>query len=682
MKNTLKLFGNLNRAHSANVPRLIIAMVAITGFTMAACDNSGDGGINNEKDCTVSFLLGYDTVQSPPQPITVKAGQSAGSAFPQNPIRPIWDFTGWKNEAGTIFTSNTVITNDVTLTASWNFTPGTSNPIIRDRFTADPAALVDGDTVYIFVGHDQLPPSAPSTEYFRMPEWLLYSSRDMKTFKYEGTILKPEDFSFGVVNSAWASQAIKGLDGKYYFYVTVNGGQGQVVGVAVADQITGPYAPVQTPVVTRSMVNADTGINTDDNIDPTVFIDDDGSAYLMWGQNPPRMAKLKSNMTEIERPVKRATQDGWRSQDVYVEGAFLYKRGNFYYMMYASGWPNNAETISYAMADTINGPWTNGVRLTGNAPSAGGGYSYTIHPAAIDFKGQSYLFYHNAMLTLPIDGVTWIGGGGRRSIAVDYLQYNEDGTIKLFEVTNEGLSVPPSIKNGEEPDDRENVTISFVLNYTASVEPPASVTIKKGGPITISNLPRISRPEPWMFLGWFTAPSGGEPVDENAAFQSDTNLYAHWAEKSWFELNVTLYNTTQSSTFRAPPICNIESDNSLTAEFTGEDSQALTIRLSDAQRAILAGLPSTQTIQIVIDGTAIPDDTGFRYFIGSSTAASSWNGTTATSYMPGRLSSLLCQTLNFSSTKDAERLGSFILQVRGGSNDATTVNIKSIRILY
>ena len=65
--------------------------------------------------------------------------------------------------------------------------------------------------------------------------------------------------------------------------------------------------------------------------------------------------------------------------------------------MYASGWPRNAETISYAMADNVNGPWSNGVRLTGNTPPAGGGYSYTTHPADIDFKGQSYFIYHNAI---------------------------------------------------------------------------------------------------------------------------------------------------------------------------------------------------------------------------------------------------------------------------------------------
>ena len=79
-----------------------------------------------------------------------------------------------------------------------------ANPIIRNKFTADPHAIVVDDTVYIFTGEDILPPDAPSNEYFRMPHWLLFSSKDMKTFKEEGVVLKPSDFVFGKENTAWA----------------------------------------------------------------------------------------------------------------------------------------------------------------------------------------------------------------------------------------------------------------------------------------------------------------------------------------------------------------------------------------------------------------------------------------------------------------------------------------------
>ena len=282
-----------------------------------------------------------------------------------------------------------------------------------------------------------------------------------------------------------------------------------------------------------------------------------------------------------------------------------------------------------------------------------------------------------------IDGVAWIGGGGRRSIAVDYLHYNEDGTIQPFDVTNDGLSKPPSIKGGEEPDDREDVTISFILNYAGSPEPPVSAAIKKGDMITISKLPQISCPVPWIFLGWFTAAIGGERVDGNTVFEDNAELHAQWIEGEWFSLDLTQFNTTQSGTFGAAPSCKTENDNSLTAEFIDADSQALTINLTNEQRAALAGLDADQAIQVVIDGTAAPNDYTFRYCIGSPSTLSSWNGTQVTSYMPGLLSNILCQTLNFTPYRDSDRLQSFILQLRGsGHAAAVTVNIKSIRILY
>jgi len=432
-------------------------MLLFLSAALLVCANDTDK--KEAKDYTISFQLGYNTTQTPPVSIKVTESNSAGSAFPENPVRPAWDFKGWKNENGDVYNRDTVIKNDVVLTADWQFTPGTANPVLRDRFTADPAAFVENGIVYLIVGEDELPPDAPSNEYFRITRWVLYSSTDMKTFKFENVILRSDDFPFGQPNTAWASQAIKGLDGRYYFYVTVlfnGGGYEMVVGVAVADNVTGPYVPVAVPVVRDSWVVADTGVTRNANIDPTVFIDDDGQAYLMWGQSP-LIAKLKPNMTEIERPIMIWPQtsvnpDGWKTEDKYDEGPYLYKRGNWYYMIYPSGLYGSihvpggggtgAETLSYSMAPHIEGPWTDGVRLTGSAPQLGGGNSYTVHPAILDFRGQTYLFYHNAMLELERDGTTWRGATGRRSVAVDYLYFNKDGTMRSA-LTMEGISVPP-----------------------------------------------------------------------------------------------------------------------------------------------------------------------------------------------------------------------------------------------
>jgi len=454
--------------------------VLISGFMMALCFMACDNEVDKVEDCKITFDLGFTTSKKPPAPITVKKGESAGSKFPKAPSRSFYVFNGWEDSSGTRYDSTTIINNDVTLKALWNYEPGPVNPFITDRFTADPAAFVDSDgTVYIVCGEDTLPPDAPYGEWYRISQWLIYSTKDMKNFKFEKVLMKSEEFSYGQENSAWASQAIKGRDGRYYFYGTVQSRQGQVISVARASTPTGTYKQTgNTPLVTSTMAAADTGGSGVQNIDPTVFIDDDGTAWLSWSQVAPRIAKLKTNMIEIDRdttsadPAKKIRlffPADWKSEHRYTEGPFLYKRKNdrgenVYYMLYASMVDDPvtkkeiAETISYSMAkeDPDNpglgyligksGVWTDGVPITGFAPGLDGqGNSFTIHPAVLDFKGQTYLFYHNAALRVTKeDGSVWEGATGRRSLCVDYLYFNDDGTIQFVDVRNPaGLSVPP-----------------------------------------------------------------------------------------------------------------------------------------------------------------------------------------------------------------------------------------------
>lgn len=92
--------------------------------------------------------------------------------------------------------------------------PG-SNPLFRDRFTADPAPLVVGDRLYLYVGHDE----ARDGEMFNMRQWLAYSTGDMKHWTYHGPVMQATDFKWAK-GDAWASQVI-GKDGRYWFYTAV-----------------------------------------------------------------------------------------------------------------------------------------------------------------------------------------------------------------------------------------------------------------------------------------------------------------------------------------------------------------------------------------------------------------------------------------------------------------------------
>jgi arabinoxylan arabinofuranohydrolase len=304
--------------------------------------------------------------------------------------------------------------------------PGT-NPIIRDKFTADPAPLVVGDTLYLYVGHDE----AQGDEMFTMRDWLVYSTKDMKTWTEHAPIMKAKDFKWAK-GDAWASQAIE-KNGKFYFYAAVahdDTHPGMAIAVAVSDKPTGPFVDARgSALITNQMTPK--GTHTWEDIDPTVFTDDDGTSWLAWGNANCYLAKLKPDMIEIDGPILEITPPH------FEEGPWLHKRGDLYYLTYAS-WDRktqSSEHVSYATAPSVTGPWTYRGLLTGPARN-----SFTIHPGIAQFKGNWYLFLHNATLT--IGDVK--GAIGRRAVTVEHLQYNPDGTMKPVVQSELGVSVPPA----------------------------------------------------------------------------------------------------------------------------------------------------------------------------------------------------------------------------------------------
>lgn len=289
-----------------------------------------------------------------------------------------------------------------------------NNPIIKDKYTGDPAALVYKDKVYLYAGHDEAP---NDFNFYKMNEWVVYSSSDMKHWESHPVPLKVTDFKWAS-NDAWASQVIE-RNGKFYWYVTVSHGTipGKAIGIAVSDSPTGPFKDVLGKALITNDMTKFTDISWDD-IDPTVFIDNDGQAYLFWGNTACHYAKLKENMVELDGPIQHIDLPN------YTEAPWIHKHKNWYYLSYAYQFP---EKIAYAMSKSITGPWEyKGIlnELAGN--------SNTNHQSIIDFKGQSYFIYHNGAAQPH-------GGSFRRSVCVDKLYYNKDGTMKRVVMTSEGI---------------------------------------------------------------------------------------------------------------------------------------------------------------------------------------------------------------------------------------------------
>ncbi|MGL4518599.1 MAG: glycoside hydrolase family 43 protein [Phocaeicola sp.] len=307
------------------------------------------------------------------------------------------------------------------------------NPIFQTSFTPDPAPLVYNDTLFLFVGHDE-----EDAEYFKMKDWQLFSTTDMVNWSYRGAPISTQTFPWAKQgDNAWAAQAIE-RNGKFYWYICAEDlttPHLHGIGVAVSDSPTGPYTdPLQRPLVPGAF-----GF-----IDPTVFIDEDGQAYLFWGNNGLWYAKLNEDMISLANEViqvdlndesafgplvmKRDYQDNQQKLKTnFEEGAWVFKRKGIYYNVYAAG--GVPEHMAYSTARQIEGPWEYGGRIMDESPN-----SFTIHGGSVEFKGRNFMFYHNGLLPN--------GGGFKRSTCVEEFAFNADGSIPFIPFTKEGVVTP------------------------------------------------------------------------------------------------------------------------------------------------------------------------------------------------------------------------------------------------
>ncbi len=302
------------------------------------------------------------------------------------------------------------------------------NPVIWDRYTSDPAAYVHGDTLYLFTDHDE---DETENGYFTMKDWQLYCTVDMVNWTYLGTPMTSATFSAWAKqgNDCWASQCIE-RNGKWYWYVTatVKGQTYPGIGVAVADSPAGPYHdPIGKPLAKGWY-----------QIDPTVFVDDDGLAWLFWGNNNLWYAPLSDDMVSFKEeptvvdlldenafgPYKGYDEKG-NPKTNFEEAPWVYKRGGKYFMEYAAG--GVPEHWAYSTSDNIRGPWTYRGRVMDEAHN-----SFTIHGGSVEYKGHHYMVYHNGNLP---------GGGGfKRSVCFEEYTPNADGTIPFIPFTSEGVA--------------------------------------------------------------------------------------------------------------------------------------------------------------------------------------------------------------------------------------------------
>ncbi|MCR5276232.1 MAG: family 43 glycosylhydrolase [Bacteroidales bacterium] len=290
-----------------------------------------------------------------------------------------------------------------------------TNPIITDIYTADPSARVFGNTLYIYPSHDK-----DNAFTFNMEDYYVFSTRDMKTFTNCGLAFDAIRQTEWAHAQAWAPDCIE-RNGKYYLYYPTDR---RHIGVAVSDSPTGPFHDaLGHPLLS---IDSPGVVCNRDFIDPCVFIDDDGQAYLYVGQNTVCCVKLNEDMISYEGEA--FVIEGC---DEFFEAIWMHKRKGKYYLSYSNGnWNGEQPQIAYAMSDSPTGPFEyKGIILD---PVSSG----TNHHSIVRFKGKWYIFYHNADLSTSRTPEAGRFNTVRRSVCVDRLYYNPDGTIKKVVMTS------------------------------------------------------------------------------------------------------------------------------------------------------------------------------------------------------------------------------------------------------
>ena len=304
------------------------------------------------------------------------------------------------------------------------------NPIIRDQFTADPTARVFNNKVYLYPSHDILPPAGQRQDWFCMEDYHVFSSENLTDWTDHGVIVtqnkvpwvRPDSYSM------WAPDCVE-RNGKYYFYFpsAPKDGRGFGVGVAIADRPEGPFICEPEPIK---------GIN---GIDPCVLQASDGNAYIFWGAG--RCAKLKPNMKELaDDTSKEKVKFRDREFEMYgvnclkglpsrqAEGPFAFEANGWYYLTYPYV-RENTEVLGYAMSKNPMGPYEyKGLIMPEHENGC-----WTNHHSIVNYKGQWYLFYHQNAFS-PRDDK-------RRSVQIDKLYFNADGTIKEVKKTMRGVGI-------------------------------------------------------------------------------------------------------------------------------------------------------------------------------------------------------------------------------------------------
>lgn len=314
----------------------------------------------------------------------------------------------------------------VLISSAVTFFVQAQNPIIQTVYTADPAPLVYNDTLFLFAGHDE---DETTEKGFIMKDYLCFSTTDMVNWTNHGPVFSTESLGWAAPLNANAAQ-VAHRNGKFYYYISpwsaLKDG-GDCIAVGVSDSPVGPYKDaIGKPLIEPSQTKY--GRHLWEDIDPTILIDDDGQAYMYWGNNSLYAVRLNKDMTSYSGDIITFDiKDKAAFGPDYEEAPWVFKRNGIYYMMYAAHIP---EAIYYTTSSSPLGPWKyGGVVMKARAQGCNGN-----HPGVAKYKGNWYLFYFNQDLPG--------GHDKKRAVNVIPFEFNSDGSIPELPHSKAGVVKP------------------------------------------------------------------------------------------------------------------------------------------------------------------------------------------------------------------------------------------------
>lgn len=435
------------------------------------------------------------------------------------------------------------------------------NPIVTHCYTADPAPMVyeDNDSLYVYCDEDMNVPGV--NDFYYMERWRVYSTVDMVNWTDHGVAMPRTTFAWGREGTCWASQCVK-KSGYYFWYICISKPNDwrHYIGVAYSRKPCGPFTDIlKKPLAT-------TGGGGD--IDPTVFIDNDGQMYLYFGNNKLCYSKLKTptildtsigNNGIVEVPLTKEAfggvkvDDKIQGDDCYEEGPWLDKRGDWYYLIYAAG--GVPEHISYSMSKSPLGPWEYKGKVMANQDTG----SFTNHSGIVNYKGKDYFFYHTG----------WAPGGGgfNRSMAVEEMHFNADGTIQPVKATKTGVKALCTM-NPFERQQAETINRAHGIQVVGNEKTGVYVTdIDGGDSIRVANIDFGTGEAASITLRIASEKDGGRIyVRQDGAkgkILATYDVKSTGGAKAWQEISIPLKSVPKgvhamTFTFSGTNVCNFD----------------------------------------------------------------------------------------------------------------------------